>query len=439
MAKTPVVGVAIKAKVDERALQQSQGQVVASTAKVANAAAANFQQEFHKRAGLDPSRLVNPAQFGAQGQRAGKAMGDSAADAIKRGRLSSAARAGARSFSVEFEKAARPRVDIDTRQTRQSGRSAGDEFADGFSGAGGLMRLAGKGGPIAGALIAAVGVAVKTIKPMIEDAMKVEASIAQDQSRLGAGNARCARFVTPQRMRGGKNSGSSIEGNVSTAVTAVQAGLAPDQDTITSLNTVSTILGVEIPPEAARSAGQLIRNGLANNAKDAFDIIVSGQREGLNVSGDWLDTLNEYSTQFRKLGLSGADSIGLLKQGLEGGARDTDKVADALKEFSIRAVDGSKQTTQAFEALGFNATDTADVLAKGGGVARDAFAQVLDRIRGIQDPLVQAKIAVALMAPRPKTSATLQKDQPAQRSRFNQGSAGRHPERRRHRVEDQPE
>lgn len=402
MAKTPTVGVAVTAKVDERALQKSEQQVLASSQKTASRAADAISKAMDG-VRVDPAKMMNPADFDKAGSKAGKAGGDSAAASIAKGDFAGAATTAAREFSMTFEKRARPKVDIDTRQTRKSGQSAGDEFADGFSGAAGIMRLAGKGGPIAGAIIAAGAIAVKTIQPMIQEAMQFQADIKLNQSKLGVNDAQMASVAKAAGDAWTANFGESIADNMTTATTAIQSGLLKATDgtgkqteVIEGLQTIKQILGEEIP-DVSRSAGQLIKTGLADNAKAAFDIITAGQREGLNVSGDWLDTIDEYSTQFRKLGLTGADAIGLLKQGLEGGARDTDVVADALKEFSIRAVDGSKQTTQAFEALGLNATDTADKLAQGGTVARDAFDQVLDRIRGIQDPLIQSKIAVALM------------------------------------------
>jgi hypothetical protein len=100
-----------------------------------------------------------------------------------------------------------------------------------------------------------------------------------------------------------------------------------------------------------------MRTGLAKNAQDALNIVTVGFQAGDDKAGDFLDTLNEYGTQFRKLGLDGKEATGLISQGLKAGARDGDLVADALKEFSIRAVDGSKTTKKGFEALGLSASE----------------------------------------------------------------------------------
>lgn len=144
------------------------------------------------------------------------------------------------------------------------------------------------------------------------------------------------------------------------------------------------------------AAGQLMRNGLAKNGKEALDIITRGLQGPANKADDLLDTFNEYGTQFRKLGLDGPAALGLINQAVKAGARDSDVAADALKEFSIRAIDGSKLSAQGFKGLGLNAKDMAAQIAKGGPAAEKGLGTVLDRLRAIKDPTKQAQIATAL-------------------------------------------
>ena len=145
-----------------------------------------------------------------------------------------------------------------------------------------------------------------------------------------------------------------------------------------------------------RAVGQLMKTGLAKNAKQAMDIVTAGFQKGADKSGDFLDTLNEYGTQFRKVGIDGMTATGLISQGLQGGARDADIVADSIKEFSIRAVDGSKLTAGAFRDLGFNAGKMQDKLAGGGKGAKQGLDQILDKLRAVKDPAERSAIAVAL-------------------------------------------
>jgi phage-related minor tail protein len=159
--------------------------------------------------------------------------------------------------------------------------------------------------------------------------------------------------------------------------------------------TLTSVLGQDLPAVTA-AAGQLIKTGLAKNASEAFDLITAGTQQGLDKAGDLLDTLTEYPTQFRKLGLSGADALGLIGQGLKGGARDADIVADAIKEFSIRAVDGSTLTAGAFKALNLPIKATTEAIAKGGPTARAAFGTIIERLKAVKDPAKQSQLAVAL-------------------------------------------
>lgn len=71
-------------------------------------------------------------------------------------------------------------------------------------------------------------------------------------------------------------------------------------------------------------------------------------------------------------------------------------MADAIKEFSIRAIDGSDSTIDAFNSLGFSADDMMNKFAQGGDTARGAFDEVLNALKGIEDPVEQDRIAVEL-------------------------------------------
>lgn len=159
--------------------------------------------------------------------------------------------------------------------------------------------------------------------------------------------------------------------------------------------TLSKAFGVDVG-DSTRAVATLMRNGLAPNAEIAFDVITRGFQLGGDQAGDFLDTINEYSTQWQKFGLDAQTATGLLSQGMQAGARDTDYVADALKEFSIRSVDGSKLTAQGFQAIGLNAGEMAQKIGAGGQTAKDALDLTLDRLRAMPDPVARSQAAVAL-------------------------------------------
>lgn len=256
--------------------------------------------------------------------------------------------------------------------------------------------------PIAGALVGIAQAAGEAVVQGFQDGLAVEVRADRLAASTGLDEATVARLGAAAGEAYGQNFGDSVAANMETAQIAVQSGLLDPEATqrdaqqiIQSLTGVADILGEEIP-RVTRSTQQLLRTGLAKDASEAFDIIVKGQQAGLNVSEDWLDTLDEYSIQWQKLGLDGGQVLGLLSQGVQAGARDTDIAADALKEFSIRAIDDSELTKQGFDAIGLSAEDMAKKITDGGPEAADALDQVLDGLREIEDPVKRNTAAVAL-------------------------------------------
>ncbi|OKH90474.1 phage tail tape measure protein [Streptomyces uncialis] len=158
---------------------------------------------------------------------------------------------------------------------------------------------------------------------------------------------------------------------------------------------VASVLGDEVGP-TSRAVGQMLKTGMAKDAEQAFDIIVRGAQEGGNKSEDLLDTFNEYSTQFRKLGLDGTSAMGLISQGLQGGARDADLVADTLKEFSIVAIAGGEEVESAYKSLGLSGRQMQADVAAGGPAAQAALGATLDKLRAVKDPAERSALAVAL-------------------------------------------
>lgn len=159
--------------------------------------------------------------------------------------------------------------------------------------------------------------------------------------------------------------------------------------------TLANVFGEDLNM-SVRAVAQLVRTGLAEDTTEALDLLTVGLQGPANGAEDLLEVFTEYSTQFRQLGLDGEDALGLMSQALDGGARDADIAADALKEFAIRAKDGSAQSAAAFEAIGLSAEDMALKIANGGPGAREALDATLDGIRSIEDPAERSRIAVAL-------------------------------------------
>lgn len=147
--------------------------------------------------------------------------------------------------------------------------------------------------------------------------------------------------------------------------------------------------------ESANAASALMKN-FGISAEEAYGLIATAAQNGADKNGDLLDTLNEYSGQYAALGLSADQFIGSLVEGADAGMFSIDKIGDAVKEFNIRAKDGSDSTAEAFKSLGLNAATLSDAFAAGGETANAAFFDTMEALNKIEDPLKKNTIGVAL-------------------------------------------
>ena len=158
---------------------------------------------------------------------------------------------------------------------------------------------------------------------------------------------------------------------------------------------LAEVMGVDVV-DVTRAAGQMMKTGLADSAMQAFDIIATGAQNGANRSGDLLDVFDEYGPAFNALGINGVMAMDLLNSSLDAGAFNADKAADAINEFGVRAIDGSKGTIAAYESLGLNADEMAAKIAAGGPTAQQTFSQIVTALGSMTDPVAQETAGVAL-------------------------------------------
>lgn len=153
--------------------------------------------------------------------------------------------------------------------------------------------------------------------------------------------------------------------------------------------------GVEVV-DAANAAQRMISSGLAPDADAAFDMIARGFQEGANFSDDFLETIQEYSPVFSRLGLDGTAAFGMLGQAQKAGLRDTDTWADALKEFTLLTVEAGGTGSEAMAELGFNVDQMQQAFGKGGESAKVAMSQIVQALMSIKDPIKQNELGVKL-------------------------------------------
>ena len=148
-------------------------------------------------------------------------------------------------------------------------------------------------------------------------------------------------------------------------------------------------------PESTRAAKAMMDN-FGVSGDEAMSLIAAGAQNGLDYSGELIDSISEYSVQFAKVGLDADDMFAIFQKGAETGAWNLDKIGDAVKEMAIRVVDGSDTTKEGFKSIGLDADAMSAKFAAGGQSAKDAFKETVQALASVKDPLAQNAAGVAL-------------------------------------------
>lgn len=252
-----------------------------------------------------------------------------------------------------------------------------------------------------GALAAGVA-AGAALTAGLAQAMEGEKATAKLKAQLN--------LMGPEAKKAGRVAGdlyaSAVTDSVEEGAEAVKAvmgaGLVDSKASTGEIKKISaaasdmaTLFGQDVTT-AAKAAGSMLRNGLAKDGMAAMDLLTGGfQRLGPKAE-DLGETFDEYSPFFKQLGLDAKTALGLMNQGLKNGAWNTDKIADAMKEFSLRATSGDKPVQDMLKQLGVNATKTEEAIARGGPAARKAFDTVLDALRETDDAALRAQAVQTL-------------------------------------------
>ncbi|MFF3346074.1 phage tail tape measure protein [Streptomyces sp. NPDC002779] len=231
--------------------------------------------------------------------------------------------------------------------------------------------------------------------------LDMEAANAKLAAQLGVGPAEAAELSKVSASVYANAWGDSVQ-TVNDAIKGVYNNIGDVSQAEGGLEAVTTkalalaeTFDQEVGPTTA-AVGQLMRTGLASNAEEAFDLISAGFRTSANKADDFLDTLNEYSVQFKRVGLDGETAIGLIDQAIDAGARDSDQVADAIGQFGELALASSTGVQTAFQSIGLNADTMKAKLQAGGKSGQEALQMTLDALRGTKDETVRLNAATAL-------------------------------------------
>ena len=174
-------------------------------------------------------------------------------------------------------------------------------------------------------------------------------------------------------------------------------GLSDDelQEVAKGAFTLSRVFEADVS-ETARAAGQLMTNfGLTG--VESMDMITAAFQRGGDYSGELLESIFEYSTQFKNLGYSGEEMMGMFVLGAEKGIFSLDKLADTAKESFLQITDGADGTIAALEELGLDYEQIWLDMTAGGEKANAAFGVVMTALAGVENTADRNRLAIELM------------------------------------------
>lgn len=259
--------------------------------------------------------------------------------------------------------------------------------------------VAAKAGKVAGAAFAAIGSAALAVgTKAVTGAVGFDQAMNQFAASTGIAGSELSDYENTLKDIYTNNYGDSFE-DVADAMAAVTQQMGDlDQASLQNITesafTLRDTFGYDIN-ESVRAANTMMTQFGIDGDK-AMGLIATGAQNGLDFSGELLDSISEYSVQFAKVGLDADDMFKIMEKGAETGAFNLDKVGDAIKEMSIRVVDGSATTQEGFSAIGLNADEMAAKFAAGGDSAKEAFDQTIQALADMDDPLAQSQAGVAL-------------------------------------------
>ena len=232
----------------------------------------------------------------------------------------------------------------------------------------------------------------------VKTSQEFKVALNQVVSSTGAGAEEARKFEEVMRSIYTNHYGESYE-DIANSISAVRQQLGDLssqelQKVTESAITFRDTFGIEVP-ESIRAADTLIEQ-FGIDSEKAFDLMTYGMQNGLDFSGEFIDSINEYSVQFKKAGFDAEDMFAAFVNGAENGAFNLDKIGDAVKEFSIRMVDGSDTTAKALNDLGLNTDEIVAKFAKGGESAKSVFQEVITKLEEIPDKVKQNEIGVGL-------------------------------------------
>lgn len=150
--------------------------------------------------------------------------------------------------------------------------------------------------------------------------------------------------------------------------------------------------------ESTNAVNALMDNfGLTSD--QAFDFVTAGMQRGLDASGDFLESIGEYSVQFAEGGATADEMFSAMETGIQSGLLGTDKILDAFKESRIRIMELSDDLVGPDGLM----RDVGDSLA----TSFDLPPDVIDNVRNDADAVAKALEGIGLKVDKKKLTEPL--------------------------------
>ncbi|MBH0166280.1 phage tail tape measure protein [Fictibacillus sp. 7GRE50] len=304
-----------------------------------------------------------------------------------------------KSSVLDFKKSL-DKLEDSGEKTERSVGGMGDKFSEVGGAIAGATGPAGEFiGSLASAPWAAVAAGVAAVgAAAVTAAIDFENADAKIQASLGVTKERAKELgeVTEEVWKNGW--GESID-DVARSVIAVNRNLRDlPKEEIQKAAEYAQILADTFEVDVAdstRTVKQLMAT-FGMTAEQSFDFITKGFQEGLDFSGEFLDSINEYSPQFKSLGMDATDMFTLFKQGAENGAFNLDKLGDIVKEFNIRVKDGSKATSESFAGMSKETQNLWKQFNEGKVTGEVVFNAIVRELSNMDDKVKANQLAVGV-------------------------------------------
>lgn len=231
---------------------------------------------------------------------------------------------------------------------------------------------------------------------------ETEAAVDLLQAKIGASNEAVQKYGDVAKNVFKNGWGESLA-DVTNAVGTVHEMLG-DLDEIELRNatenamTLADVWGFDVKDSLGAVKAMMIQFGITSD--EAYNLLVQGAQNGMDMSSEMLDTLKEYSVHFSDAGYTADEMFNMIVNGAENGAWRVDTLGDAVKEMNIRMSDGTvaDAISANAEALGLTA-DQAFILGRnlsqGGETGEKAMHQILKGILNIENPTLRYQMGVA--------------------------------------------